>query len=74
MVPQPPGDPCGLPTAVTPDSTPDNTSIRSSGRISTSILTAVSCMARLRERYRASGLSEVATLQSAAVLYQSEKK
>ena len=61
MVPEPSRDSGGLPTTVTTDPTLDHPSIPTREGTSTSTLTAVDCMARVRERYRADGLSETAT-------------
>ena len=61
MVPKPPRATDGLSTTVTADPTLDHSSISAREGTSTSTLTMVDCMARVRQRYRADGLSETAT-------------
>ena len=61
MVPEPSRDTSGLPTTVTTDPTLDHPSIPTREGTSTSTLTAVVCMVRVRENYRADGPSETAT-------------
>ncbi len=61
MVPEPSQVTDGLPTTVTTDSTLNHPSIPTREGTSTSALTEVDCIARVRQRYRADGLSETAT-------------
>ena len=61
MVPEPSRVTGGLPTTVTTDSAPNHSPLPAREGTSTSTLTAVDCMARVRQRYRADGLSETAT-------------